>query len=93
MVREEESMDNIYLVSPPKPKVGSITSDGSESRENGQNNQEQVKEKAPVYDYEKRHHRFTDRGFFDVILTQLVEIMNLLLQTNCKEFITEFIRD
>ena len=35
MVKEEESMDSIYIVTPPRPKLNSIVGDGSESREIG----------------------------------------------------------
>ena len=43
--------------------------------------------------YDKKHHRYTDKGCFDVILTQLIELVNLLLQTNNKDLILEFLKD
>lgn len=30
---------------------------------------------------------------FDIMLTQMVELVNILLQTNTKETITEFLKD
>ena len=44
-------------------------------------------------DFSKPHYRFTDKNCFDVILTQLIEMINLLLQTNNKELINEFLKD
>lgn len=42
--------------------------------------------------FNEPHLRFTDRGVYDVILTQAIEIVSLLMQTAPKETIREFLK-
>lgn len=42
-------------------------------------------------DFNEAHLRFTDKGVYDVILTQAIEIISLLMQISPKETIKEFL--
>lgn len=51
---------------------------------------------APTLDmsqYNQCHSRFKDKAVYDIILTQLVELINLLLQTSTRELIHHFLDD
>lgn len=41
----------------------------------------------------KFHNRFDDKILFDVMLTQFVEMINIILQTSTKDLIMEFLKD
>jgi len=61
----------------------------------GQETQE-VQNESEALDPEKftkPHNRFSDKMIYDIILTQLIEITNVMVTTNPKEVITAFLND
>ena len=47
--------------------------------------------KEEVLNFNEAHKRFTDKGVYDVILTQAIEIVSLLMQISPRETIKEFL--
>lgn len=48
---------------------------------------------APSFDLNQMHSRFSDKKLYDLVLTQLLDVINLLIQIYPKEFVEKFVED
>lgn len=58
-----------------------------------QNSMDDQKRSEAVWDLEMKHSRFQDKKLYDFMLTQLLDIVNLLIQIYPKEVIDRFSKD